>query len=666
MKWISICFILLFSSSAFSQTDSSLIKKLDSAERMLLLGETESAQAITQSVSKEIEESKDSSNLGRWLLIKGYTSRQEGNIPSAIEQYHKARKIYLQINDSVGYASSIIKLAEVYYDNNQLDSSNLYCLESYQIARTYNNLYLKMVSLYYLGTLYYFLGDYETADHYLKLGVEDPDIHNTKSTVSLYAECNLLDIYASNLGELGNYNRAREYYNKEDSVARLLNDSSFIMLVRYGIGYIDLYEGKPKSGIDNCRAALDFYLSKRDIYYAEGCLECIGRGHYLAGNLDSAEYYLKEAEQSALAHQFYDFKKDIYKLMSELYEKKGNYNKALSYFKLFKEQDDSLKELASQSNILIVESRFRYEQLRSTANTLEEYARRDSAIINSQKKTNLFITLALSLVIILSGLLYYLYHINRNRNRILEQEVATRTAELTETNESLMLANAELEEFAHISSHDLKEPIRNINSFSSLIERRISSITNEELLDYLSIIRFNAGQMQLLVNAVYEFVHINKEDILVGIVNVSEVVEDVRRVLQSTIQDCSGEVVLKDHPETVISNRGMLFLILRNLLENGLKYNRSDRPRVEISVECVGNVDHWEIRDNGLGIAPQYHQRIFELFKRLHNREEFQGSGLGLSITRKVVNRLGGEIGIISEEGHGSVFWFRLPANNRT
>ena len=95
-----------------------------------------------------------------------------------------------------------------------------------------------------------------------------------------------------------------------------------------------------------------------------------------------------------------------------------------------------------------------------------------------------------------------------------------------------MLANAELEEFAHISSHDLKEPIRNINSFSSLIERRISSITNEELLDYLSIIRFNAGQMQLLVNAVYEFVHINKEDILVGIVNVSEVVEDVRRVLQ--------------------------------------------------------------------------------------------------------------------------------------
>ena len=85
----------------------------------------------------------------------------------------------------------------------------------------------------------------------------------------------------------------------------------------------------------------------------------------------------------------------------------------------------------------------------------------------------------------------------------------------------------------------------------------------------------------------------------------------------------------------------MLFLILRNLLENGLKYNRSDRPQVEISVECVGNVDHWEIRDNGLGIAPQYHQRIFELFKRLHNREEFQGSGLGLSITRKVVNRLG-------------------------
>jgi len=114
----------------------------------------------------------------------------------------------------------------------------------------------------------------------------------------------------------------------------------------------------------------------------------------------------------------------------------------------------------------------------------------------------------------------------------------------------------------------------------------------------------------------------------------------------------------------IVTNRGMLFVLLRNLIENGIKYNNSTHPIIKIKLDENENFFTFSVSDNGIGIEQKYHDRIFGLFKRLHNRESYEGSGLGLSISKKVVNRLNGEIWLESVSDNGSTFYFTIPKVN--
>lgn len=163
------------------------------------------------------------------------------------------------------------------------------------------------------------------------------------------------------------------------------------------------------------------------------------------------------------------------------------------------------------------------------------------------------------------------------------------------------------------------------------------------------------------MNDIYDFTRINKDEINLTMVDLKEVVNDIIKILNGSLTDRNAIVDTTLCQDQIITNRGMLFLVLRNLVENGVKYNTSEQPRIEITLDETANAYLFKVKDNGIGIPQAYHQRVFELFKRLHNREDFQGSGLGLSISRKIVQRLQGEIGVDSIEGKGATFLFTLP-----
>ncbi len=223
-----------------------------------------------------------------------------------------------------------------------------------------------------------------------------------------------------------------------------------------------------------------------------------------------------------------------------------------------------------------------------------------------------------------------------------------------------MQANAELEEFAHISSHDLKEPIRNISSFSSLIRKRGTGISSEDLDEFVSIIEFNAKQMQQLVSDIYDFTKINKKELEFSQVSTYSVLDDIVKLLSSMIKESNCRIDAEFDVDNIQSNRGMLFVVLRNLIENAIKYNDKPEPIVKVRMQESDTEYIWSVSDNGIGIESRYHDRIFGLFKRLHNRETFQGSGLGLAIVKKIVNRFGGNIWLESEPGTGSTFYFTM------
>ena len=146
--------------------------------------------------------------------------------------------------------------------------------------------------------------------------------------------------------------------------------------------------------------------------------------------------------------------------------------------------------------------------------------------------------------------------------------------------------------------------------------------------------------------------------------DVNQVIGQAKENLQQLIEQ-KNAVVESENLPTIQSNPDQLYLVFKNLIENGIKYNDSETPKVSITYQC--SEDHqFIIKDNGIGISPEFHDKIFQMFKRLHNRSEYPGSGLGLSIVSKILQRLGGRISLASENGKGSTFFVRIPLAEST
>ena len=259
---------------------------------------------------------------------------------------------------------------------------------------------------------------------------------------------------------------------------------------------------------------------------------------------------------------------------------------------------------------------------------------------------------------------FTLYRGKRRReknNQMLEERVKSRTVELEEVNQRLKSSNEELERFAYITSHDLKEPLRNINGFVKLIQREEDqSFKSDTTNEYFDFILKNVDQMQHLINDVLSFSKISSTNTNLSHVFVEELVEEVKSSLGGLIEERKGNIELTTIPP-IFTNASQLRIVLKNLIENAIKYNENPNPKVSISYKLIENMHHLIIKDNGIGIETQYHDQIFGMFKRLHNRKEYQGSGLGLAICKKVINQLGGDILLKSELGQGSIFTLILP-----
>lgn len=242
-------------------------------------------------------------------------------------------------------------------------------------------------------------------------------------------------------------------------------------------------------------------------------------------------------------------------------------------------------------------------------------------------------------------------------------EIAAQKAALVIQAESLRRSNVELERFAYIASHDLKTPIRNVASFLGLIERRLAPAARAEVQEYLDLASGYARQMHALVTDVLEFSKLDVDlETRSCAVDLAGMFDRLSRQLAPQFEaraaslEVSGDAEAWGPPNYVLQ-------LFTNLVENGLKYNRSVYPRVQVMIAAV-SADWVEVSvcDNGIGIAPDYHDKVFEMFKRLHTSDEFQGTGLGLAVCKKVIDRLGGGISLRSAEGEGSTFTVRLPA----
>jgi PAS domain S-box-containing protein len=244
--------------------------------------------------------------------------------------------------------------------------------------------------------------------------------------------------------------------------------------------------------------------------------------------------------------------------------------------------------------------------------------------------------------------------------KLVEQALRESQEGLKRTNRDLMRVNRELEEFDYVASHDLQEPLRMVNIYTELILREVPAV-GTDLAQYAQFVQQGVKRMEGLIRDLLTFSRaVHAEDEPVGRADLSAALGDAISVLQSRIEE-NGAVIAAGPLPAVRADVSQISHVFQNLLSNALKYRKA-QGAVEVRVSAEQNGSDWivSVADNGIGFEPQYAERIFGLFKRLH-KEEYPGTGLGLAICKRIVERHGGRIWAEGQLGHGATFRFSLP-----
>jgi PAS domain S-box-containing protein len=226
--------------------------------------------------------------------------------------------------------------------------------------------------------------------------------------------------------------------------------------------------------------------------------------------------------------------------------------------------------------------------------------------------------------------------------------------------EKLSISNRELEQFAYVASHDLQEPLRMVASYVQLLQRRYRDKLGSEADEYINYAVDGVVRMKTLINDLLIYSRVNTQELPPEETDCNEVINKVIRNLKTAIQESNAEVTFDKLP-VVLANHLQLTQLFQNLVSNGIKFHRDVPPRVHISAKQTGAEWLFAVEDNGIGIEKEYLERIFVIFQRLHNYMEYPGTGIGLAICKKIVEKLGGHIWAESEVGKGSTFCFTIP-----
>lgn len=250
----------------------------------------------------------------------------------------------------------------------------------------------------------------------------------------------------------------------------------------------------------------------------------------------------------------------------------------------------------------------------------------------------------------------------RRLNAELEQLVRNRTAQLEATNQKLSRSNAELGEFAHVASHDLQEPLRTVSSCVQILKKRYAGSLDAHANEIINHTVRGCQRMWERINAVLAMAHVNAITECEESVDTAVLIEQVRADLAHAINEGGASLSHGELP-CVQASPQLLAQLFQNLIDNAIKF-RGDGPAV-VHVSAVRQADEWvfSVADQGIGIAPEHFERIFQLFQRLDTDNCIAGTGLGLAICKSIVTRHGGRIWVESQPGRGTAFFFTLPAN---
>lgn len=396
------------------------------------------------------------------------------------------------------------------------------------------------------------------------------------------------------------------YYEKAITIAEEINDTPpfCIAMGNSGIAYADL--GQREKAVKCAEKSIDLVKNHTNKNFELDIYQMAGRVYQVVGDYETADYWFTKAEKLYIEMGRIIDNFELFKYWAETLSAMGRHEEAYQKLTRFVRQKDDLHELNKQAELSDVMLRFEYEESKKEQELL--------------KKKN---------------------------------------AEIEEYAQKLEASNFELNQFAHVASHDLKEPLRTISNYSQLLTRVIGDKVEGDQKEYLYYINEGARRMMNVIQSLLELSKINSAD-KKQTVAMTDVLNEVKRSLKVHIDEKNAVIEATELP-TVYADRLQMGQLIQNIVSNAIKYNQSEQPRIEISYSENDNLHTFAIDDNGIGIAPQYREKVFIIFQRLHHRNEYEGIGLGLSICKKIIDSMGGRIWIEDSHLGGTKFCFTIP-----
>lgn len=544
--------------------------------------------------------------------LDGYTAMIMGDSELAQESFHQLLEDAIEQNDYQMMYKSTCSLGEVFIRQNQLKVAEKHLLDALKTSSYLDknstlrvHVFLEIVKLYIKEKAF------DKADHYNDIGMNLSDSLNMLDFK--------FDFLLNKIVLLTNKNKiiaAENFYQDALALAKLMENFS--------------YERQCKEVYAKILDAKTNYNSALRIYD------------------ELIEEEEKEQNVQTALLMYYD---SAHKIAG----KNGNNAKAYRYL---------LKSNEIKENLDLEEQlqKTKYVQIKFQAQQKEKENKILTAQILQKKSQNQLLYALALIFALLIILLFRTVVQKRNYNQQLQKEVKIRTQEFEKANILLSKSNEELNQFNNILSHDLKEPLRSIVGFSSLAKKEAGD--NNRLAEYLNFINKSGRQLNQLIDDVAVFQNIGNQYVdEYKYIDLNKVTQSILESIQPILNEKNAKVNFSNLP-TIYSNSSIVFIVFKNLIENGIKYNQSDVPTINIKYQQNEKSHTFLFQDNGIGIASEFHEKVFGMFKRLNDRGTYEGSGLGLNIVKKIMDKIDGDIKILtSEEEKGSVFEVSFPLN---
>jgi signal transduction histidine kinase len=595
----------------------------------------------------------------------GYTHQRRNNYQEALDFFQQSidlAKNFPEDIDPSQIARVYTQISSIYQVLGDYKKAFDNQMQSLLICEKNNMLTGIANAQYNLGTIFFYQNQFERArEHYEKAKVICDQLEEERFSYSCLAALGSVN------ERLGEYKKSLEYNNKSLELAIKLNYKTGIAYSKGNIAVNYLNVNNFAIAEKYCKEAISIKLDLEDSYGAIGSKIDLSKVYINWNKPREAIIVLEQALELAKMVESKSRQSDIYKTLSIVYEQLDDDSRALDFTKKYVALKDSLLNEKTLEEMGTSQQRYKLEKNEHDIAMLKK----ENELLEQKEMNQSLQKYVFGLVTIafLMFIWWYKSKLNyqNNVNLILEEKnelLNSMNDEIEIKNKQLEHSNEDLRQFAYVASHDLKEPLRMINSYTNLLQRRYMASFDEPGKEFMHYIIDAVGRMENLLDDLLDFSRAGSQPTPTNYASTQDVMVMVEANLRHRLELLNAKLIVKsDNLPSIKAHRTQMIQLLQNLVSNGMKFKGKKDPIVEVDCMQKDNKFIFSVRDNGIGISEENLEKVFEMFRRLHTREEYEGTGIGLATCKRIVTTWGGDIWVESEEGNGCTFFFSVPAS---